>query len=301
MSIVHWMLLFFLAFSWATSFTAIEMGLTEISPLSVMFWRITPAAIFTIVIVYITGLRFPRDIRFWGFCCLTGIFAVALPFVLIAIGQQYIEAGLSSILNASTPIFTAILAHYFLQNERLHPTKIIGLILGVSGIAIIFGLDSLKSFDLRSLGQFFILGASLSYGIGLMIGKTIINTVKDKNNNKIHPLVICSTTLICAAVILFPFVYLIEGLPQPAQTSGVWFSLMFMSLIGTGTAFMIFYYLLSKVDATNVSIVTFLIPPIAIFVGWIVLDEVLTSNMYIGMGVIFLGLVLLNYKIKKLV
>lgn len=298
MKLTYWLLIFFVAFVWATSFTAIEMGLSEISPLSVVFWRITPAAILTVIVIYMMGLRFPRSPKFWAICCLAGTFNNALPFSLFAFGQQHIEAGLSSILNASTPIFTALLAHLFLQNERLHLTKVLGLILGAIGMVIIFGFDSLQNFDLRSLGQLLVLGATLSYAIGFIFGKKIINNIKD-NNNPINPLVICAATLTCGSFILFPFVYLVEGLPQPANSPGVWFSLMFMSLVGTGMAYLVYFYLLSKVDATNVALVTFIIPPIAILIGWIVLSEVLSPNVYIGMAVIFLGLVLLDGRITK--
>ncbi len=295
-----WFLLIFIAFVWGTSFTSIEIGLTQLSPASIMFWRLVPAAALTVIIVYFFGYKYPVNIRYWILCAITGAVSSSIPFVMLAYGQQNIEAGLAGILNSAVPISTAVLAHIFLRNDKLHPLKILGLVLGVTGIMIIFGLDSLRKFDLRSMGQLLVLGATFSYAMGFIFGKRIVTTAKYANEESVNSLVICSSCLICGALWMLPLVYFIDGGLQIPHGLNVWLPLMFMSIFGTGIAYMVYYYLLTQVEATKVSMVTFIIPPIAIMVGWISLGEVLSPNIYLGMAVIFLGLVCLDGHIKIL-
>ena len=299
MKISQWFLFLFVAFVWGTSFTAIEIGLTEVSPSSLMFWRLLPAAALTCIIVYFLRLEYPRNPRFWVLCAITGALNSSIPFVLIAFGQQHIEAGLASILNSAVPISTAVLAHIFLHNEKLHIHKILGLILGVIGIMIIFGTDSLQNFNLRSIGQLMVLAATLCYALGFIFGKELIRTAKYADDREVHPFVICSGTMILGAIWMIPIVYFIDGGLQTPRTAAVWLPVMFMSIFGTGIAYIIYYHLLSKVETVKVAMVTFIVPPIAILVGWISLGEVLTSNMYLGMGVIFLSLMFLDGHIQR--
>lgn len=303
MKLYQWSLLLFVAFVWATSFTAMEIGLTEVNPNSVIFWRMWPAALLTLTVVVCMGYKFPRDIKFWFLAAITGGVSHSLPFVLIVSGQQYIEAGLASIFNSALPISTAILAHFFVRHETLNGFKVIGLILGFLGIAIIFGKDSLQEFDLRSLGQVMVLIATVCYALGLIFGKTLLATAKSlsfSDGSTVHPFVICASCMVWGAIWMFPMVYLIDGELQVPQTTAVWGPLMFMSIFGTGFAYIAYYHLLSKVETTKVAMVTFIIPPIAILVGWAVLGEILAPNMYLGMFIIFLGLVFLDGRIKPL-
>ena len=291
---IQWLQLLFIAFVWATSFTSIEIGLTEVNPTSVMFWRLVPAALLTVFTVFYFKLSYPRDPVFWGLCFIVGLSLTTVPFVLFAEAQVYIEAGLASILNACVPIFTAVFAHFSLRDERMTPIRVIGLILGITGITIIFGLDSLENFSLYNLGQLMVIGATLSYGIAFIVAKKYINPRKVDGNKAAHPLVIASSVLVCGAIVMFPIVLLLDGELQAPRTLGVWLPVMFMSIFGTGVAFMVYFNLLSQVETIKVAIVTFLMPPIAIVVAWIALDEVLTPNVYLGMLLIFLGIMCIN-------
>ncbi|MBE8183117.1 MAG: DMT family transporter [Candidatus Portiera sp.] len=303
MKLHQWLLLLFVASLWATSFTAMEIGLTEVNPSSVIFWRMWPGALLTLAVVLGMGYRFPRHPKFWFLAAITGAVSHSLPFVLIASGQQYIEAGLAAIFNSALPISTTILAHFFVRNETLNRFKTIGLILGFIGIAIIFGKDSLQEFDLRSFGQVLVLLATICYAVGLIFGKALLATAKSTalpDGETVHPFVICAACMVCGALWMFPMVYLLDGELQVPQTLGVWGPLMFMSIFGTGVAFLVYYHLLSQVETTKVAMVTFIIPPIAILVGWVMLGEVLSPNMYLGMLIIFLGLMFLDGRIKPL-
>lgn len=303
MKLYQWLLLLFVAFVWATSFTAMEIGLTEVNPNSVIFWRMWPAAILTLIVVLFMGYRFPKSPKFWFLAAITGAVSHSFPFVLIVSGQQYIEAGLAAIFNSALPISAAILAHFFVRNESLDRFKVMGLILGFIGIAIIFGRESLEQFDLRSWGQLLVILATFCYALGLIFGKALLATAKSvelPEGDTVHPFVICSACMIWGALWMFPMVYLIDGELQVPQTMGVWGPLMFMSILGTGAAYLVYYHLLSKVETTKVAMVTFIIPPIAILVGWLMLGEVLAPNMYVGMLIIFLGLMFLDGRIKPL-
>ena len=290
----EWLLVVLLACIWALSFTAIEIGLIEVNPFALVFWRVFPAAIFITAVTLIMGHRFPLRLGFWLRFMLIGFFGNVLPFSLIAIGQQYIQAGLAAILNASTPIFTALLAHFMLTNEPLHLHKGAGLLCGFIGVAVIFGADALFDFNWSNLGQLLVVLASASYGLAFILGK--------KYGKGINVYVSSSAMLICSSIIMFLIVCFVQpGLPQYAQSWGVWGALLFMSLGGTALAYIIYYYLLARIDTTNVALVTFIIPPIAVLSGWLFLQESLNLNAYIGMLLILGSLVLLDKRAKKFV
>jgi len=292
MSLFYWLLIFLLSAIWATSFILIEIGLSEVDPLSLVFWRLTSAALVLTLITLLLGHRFPTSISFWRKFTIIAFFTNVVPFSLIAIGQQYIQAGLASILNGTTPIFTALLAHLFLKSEPLYLHRFLGLIASFIGIVVIFGIDALNNFDLRNIGQLCIIGAALSYGIGFILGR--------KYTNGINAYVSCSAMLLCSAAIMFVIVmFWHTGSPQQPQSWWVWIAILFMALVGTGVAYILYYYLLARVVATNVSIVTVLSPPITIFIGWLFLSEFLTINDYIGMLLILGGLLLIDDRMRK--
>ena len=288
---LQWCLFFSVAFLWAFSFTAIEIVLTEINPLALVFWRLFFAAIFVTVLTLIMGYRFPSSVKFWSRFALLGFFGHVLPFCLISLGQQYIEAGLSSILIATTPIFTALLAHFISGNEPMHLLKGLGLLCGFFGVVTIFGLDAATSFDWRNIGQFYVLLAALCYAIAFIFAK--------KYSEGINAFVSTAAMLICSSVTMFIVVFLGQESFQYARSWEVWTALLVMSGGGTGIAYIIYYYLLSHMHATNVSLVTFIVPPMAVFIGWLFLHEIFAGKIYIGMGLILLSLLLIDSRMKR--
>lgn len=288
----YWLLILLLSSIWATSFIMIEIGLSEVNPFSLVFWRLAPAALTFTAVTLLLGHRFPASISFWRSFAVIALFANVIPFSLISIGQQYIEAGLASILNGTTPIFTALLAHFFLKNEPLHLHKFLGLICGFIGVAIIFGIGALLNFDLRNAGQLCIVGAAFSYGVAFILGK--------KYADNVNSYVSCSAMLLCSATMIFVIAALWQGgLPQQPHSREVWAAILFMSLAGTGFAYVLYYYLLRRVATTNVSLVTFIAPPITILIGWLWLNEVLTLSDYAGMILILGGLLLIDNKMRR--
>ncbi len=292
MSLFYWFLIFLLSAIWATSFILIEIGLTELDPFSLVFWRLTSAALVFTSVTLLLGHRFPASISFWRTFIVIAFFANVVPFSLIAIGQQYIQAGLASILNGMTPIFTALLAHSFLKHEPLYLHRLLGLIASFIGVVVIFGIDALYDFDLGSIGQLCVIGAALSYGIGFILGK--------KYAGDFNAYVSCSAMLVCSAATMFVISTLWHtGLPQQPQSWGVWIAILFMAVVGTGIAYIIYYYLLARVVSTNVSLVTVLSPPMTIFIGGLFLGEVLAINDYIGMLLILGGLLLIDDRMRR--
>ncbi len=288
---LNWLLLFFLACLWAVSFPAFSVALTELSPISTVFWRLFPAGIAMMVLALIMGHRFPLRFKFWFPFIILGIFFNLAPFLLIATGQKYIEAGLASILNATTPIFTGALAHFVFASERLNLLKVFGLLLGLFGISILFGIDALTNFDPRNFGQLLILLAGCCYAFsGVFAKKFVMNYSVIKTT---------AAMLFCSGMLSFFVSLFIAGPPQLARTAEVWGALMFMSFGGTAAAYVLYYLLMRKMGATGVSLVTFIVPPIAIFVSWVLLRETLGLNAYAGMAVIFLSLVCMDARVQK--
>ena len=288
MQSLNWFLLFCLAAFWAVSFPAIGLSLTEIGPLSTVFWRLVPAGVVLMFLALLRGHRFPLTLRFWSPFIVLALFFNVIPFILISTGQTYIEAGLASILNATTPIFTAVLAHFVFTNERLNALKVVGLIVGISGVGVLFGLDAFAKFSLRNYGQLLvILGASCYAFAGVFAKQFTLDYPILKST---------AAMLLCSALITFCVTLWFEGWPQLAQSAEVWGALGFMSLVGTALAFVLYYFLIGRMGATGVSLVTFIAPPIAIFLSWLVLNEQLALNAYVGMLLIFIGLACMDQR-----
>lgn len=290
MQSLNWFLLFCLASLWAVSFPAISLSLTEINPLATVFWRLVPAGVILMIIALLRGHRFPLTVQFWSPFMVLALFFNVIPFILIANGQTHIEAGLASILNATTPIFTAVLAHFAFVNERLNTLKVVGLIIGLSGVGVLFGLDAFARFSWHNYGQLLVILAGCCYAFaGVFAKRFTLNYPILKST---------AAMLLCSAGLAFLVTLGAEGWPQLAQSAAVWGALGFMSLFGTALAFVLYYFLIGRMGATGVSLVTFIVPPIAIFLGWLVLHEQLALNAYVGMFLIFTGLICMDERVQ---
>ncbi len=284
----EWAMLVLLSVFWGGSFFFTEIALLGFQPFSIVFLRVVFAAIILLGIVYISGQRMPSSLRVWGAYMVMGALNNAIPFSLIVWGQTHIDSGVASILNATTPIFTVLLAHLLTSDERLTIRKSMGVIIGFFGVYIMMQPDLKDGFSWRGLGLIAVLGAAISYSFAGIFGKRFKQT---------SPLVNSAGMLTSSSFIMLPLV-LMTGAFSSSQLSVANITAIFgLATVSTVLAYLLYFRILSSAGATNVLLVTFLIPISALVLGVGVLGEVIHILEYAGMGCIFVGLIVIDGRV----
>jgi len=281
MAIIDWSLLVLLSILWGGSFFLVSVALDGFGPFTVVAGRVSIAAIALGCLVYARGLCLPSRRRDWESLLVMGFLNNALPFTLIAFGQQRIDSGLASIFNATTPFFTVLFAHFLTQDEKFSGPKLLGIGLGLAGVIGIIGPGALRTLRFENVGQCAVLAAAVSYGAAAIYGRRLRHL---PHIAAAAGMLIASSLLtLPAAVIEFPTHFTWD----PAPTAAVFG----MALFSTAVAYVLYFRLLATVGSTNLALVTFLIPASAIAFGAVFRDERLDPEAWAGMGFIFAGLV----------
>ena len=289
MSSQAWLLLFSLGALWGGTFYYTEIMLLAMTPLHIVFFRITIAAGFMLAFIHLRGKRLPTDAASIRQFALMGLFNNALPFSLITFGQQYITAGLASILNAFTAFVTVIAAGLILSDERITAPRLIGTALGVFGVAVAMGLDNLSTLSLTSLGQFMVLGATFCYAIASMFARLQMSK---------HDVEVSATGMLCAASVwIFIIAFSVEGMPQLALNSTSFFAILALAIPCTCVGYMLYFMLLKRAGAGNTMLVTIIIPVFALMLDAIILNEAMRVREVTGFAIISIGLLILSGKL----
>jgi drug/metabolite transporter (DMT)-like permease len=212
-----------------------------------------------------------------------GLLNNLIPFTLIFWGQTAISSSLAAILNATTPVWTVLLAHFFTRDERLNGPKLIGVFLGLLGVAVTIGIATFQELGRNVAAQVAVLGAAISYAVAGIYGRRFRST---------SPTAAAAGQLTTSAVMMLPVILIIDRpWQQPAPGLLVWGALLGLALLSTALAYIIYFHLLATIGATNLLLVTFLIPISAMLLGILILGERLLMRQLMGMGLIGLGLV----------
>jgi drug/metabolite transporter (DMT)-like permease len=284
-SLSAWMTISALAIIWGGSFLAYALILREVPVFSLVANRVFWASLTLWVVVVLVRVPFP-SIKQWGVLFIMGILNNAIPFSLIAWGQVHIESGLASILNGTTTIFTFVLASLVFNDERLTNKKSLGIITAFVGVCTIIGLEALGNFDLRSLAQLSLLGACMSYAIAAVWARSQIKNV--------HPIMAATAMLTGSSAVLIPIALFIDGMPNYNLTPLTFSSMVFLSIPATAIAYLLYYRALRLSGSANLSLVTLLVPPMAIFWGAIFLQEKLAVSSYLGFALIAFGMLIVD-------
>jgi drug/metabolite transporter (DMT)-like permease len=283
---LEWLMLVLLSILWGGSFFFSKLALAELAPFTVVLGRVAIATLALYLVVRATGQRMPRSPKIWGQFLVMGVLNNLIPFSLIFWGQTHIGSGLASILNATTPLWTVLLAHVLTKDERLTTSKIVGVLVGLAGAAVVIGLDALRGVGSNVLAQFAILGATLSYAFAGIWGKRF---------KGISPLVTAAGQVTCTTVLMVPIVLLVDRpwtLPGVSlQTLG---ALAGLGLLSTALAYVLYFSLLARAGATNALLVTLLIPVSVLLLAAAVLGETLDLRHLLGMALIGLGLLVMD-------
>jgi drug/metabolite transporter (DMT)-like permease len=279
---VEWTLLILLSTLWGGSFFFGKMALAEIPPLTLVFGRVSLAAVALHVVVVASGKRMPRAPGPWTAFLMMGALNNLIPFSLIFWSQTHIASGLASILNSTTPLFTVVLAHLLTRDERMTSNRLAGVLLGLAGVAVMIGPDALAGLGAHVLAQIAVLGAACSYACAGIFGRRF---------QGIPPLVTAAGQVTGTAIMMLPIMLAVDRpwiLPLPS--SRTWIALAGLALLCTALAYVIYFRILATAGATNLLLVTFLIPVSALLLGTLILGEQLDAKHFGGMGLIALGL-----------
>src|SRR5690606_32800043 len=213
-----------------------------------------------------------------------GLLNNAIPFSLIVWGQQHIASGVASILNASAPLFTVLLAHWLTDDEKLTSGRLAGVGTGFLGVAVMIGLDTVQALGTNVVAQLACLAAALSYGFAGIFGRRF-------HAMGVAPMATATGQVTASSILLIPLMLLVDKpwtlpIPGPAAIGAV----LGLALISTAFAYILFFRILATVGATNVILVTFLIPVSAILLGIAFLDETLLARHFVGLALIGIGL-----------
>jgi len=287
----EWALLIILSIFWGGSFFFTKIALRDFEPFTLVFLRISIAALILVSVVYLSGRRLPASPKTWLGYIILGLINNVIPFSLIVWGQTRIESGVASILNATAPIFTVLLAQFLTSDERLTIPKIMGVLVGFIGVYLMMMPELNNGFSWRGLGQLAVLGAAFSYSFAAIFGKRF----------KHFPAVVNSAgMLLCSSIIMLPLVIIIDAPWSLRPSFEAVSAVLGIAVISTVAAYLLYFHLLSAAGATNVLLVTFLIPVSALLLGVGVLGEVIKFFEYAGMGCIFLGLIIIDGRALKL-
>jgi drug/metabolite transporter (DMT)-like permease len=288
MAASDWALLAVLSVVWGGSFLFVGIAVRELPPLTIVAVRVVTAALALLLVLRLLNVELPRTRQAWAAFLGMSILNNVIPFTLIVWGQSHIASGLASILNATTPLFTVIVAHYLTTDERLTGQRFAGVIVGFVGVAVMIGAAAFASLDASILAQLAILGAALSYGFSGVFGRRF-------KTMGIPPLATAAGQVTVSSAILLPTALIVDHpWTLPVPSTGAILSLAALGLVSTAFAYLIFFRLLARAGATNVGLVTFLIPVSAILLGVLVLGETLAARHMAGMALIGAGLILID-------
>ena len=288
MDAYDWVMLITLATVWGGSFLFNAILVAELPVITIVAIRVTVAALALWGFVRFTGRKIPTTLQVWGALLILGVLNNAIPFSLIVQGQTQITSGLASILNATTPFFTILVAGFFLTDERFSVLRVLGVVVGFSGVILMVGPEALGSLGADFWAQLCALGAALSYGFASVFGRRF-------RELKVDPVMVATGQVTMSSLVLWPIALWIDG---PQDILGLSFnaaaSMFGLAVLCTSFAYIVYFLILERAGATNISLVTFLVPISAIILGVLVLGESIFIKEIIGMTLIGLGLAIID-------
>jgi drug/metabolite transporter (DMT)-like permease len=280
-----WLLLVFLSVLWGATFFFIAVANPEVPPFTLVLARVAIAALVLVPFVFLLGYRLPANLPDWQPFIVQAIINNVVPFTLMVYGQQRIASGLAAVLNATTPLFTLIVARLF-AGEVLNASKVLGVLLGVGGVAVLMGPEALIANASSVIGMLCILAGALSYAFSALWMRRL---------RHIPPLVSSAAQLTCASILLLPMAAFLDRfwlLPQPSGPAIL--AVLGLAVFSTALAYIVFFRINATAGPSNVMLVTLLIPVTATALGVLVLGETLTLHQIAGALIIASGLVVID-------
>ena len=290
MTVRNWVLLGLLSILWGGAFLFVDIALEGLPPLSIVFGRVSLACLTLAVLMRLMGQPFPKGAAQWRALGVMGLLNNAIPFSLFVFAQGHISGSVAAILNATTPLFTVVVAHFALRDEQMTAGKLVGLALGFAGVVVMVGGVQSSAVGWSMLAC---LAAALSYGFAGVWGRRF-------RALGVAPMTTAFGQLASSTMIIAPLWVMVdrpwaEAIPSLRVISAV----VAIAVFSSALAYLIFFKLLAEAGAVNVSLVTFVIPVSAAVLGWLVLGHGLEARHFAGFGLIALGLIAIDGRVMR--
>jgi drug/metabolite transporter (DMT)-like permease len=290
MSGKNWLQLLILSLLWGGSFFFVEVALEGLPVLTIVWCRVALGALFLALALAVTGTPLPRGAKVWRALLVMGLLNNAVPFTLFVLAQGQISGSIAAILNATTPLFTVIVAHFATSDERAGPAKLLGLALGFTGVVVMMAGRGANS---AWLGPILCLLAALSYGLAGVWGRRF-------RRMGVAPLATAFGQVMASSVLLAPVWMAVDRPWDMVVPSGqVVLAVLCIAALSTALAYLLYFRLLASAGATNLSLVTFLIPVSATALGAMFLGERLLPQHIAGFILICTGLVAIDGRLLR--
>ena len=288
-----WLTLIAMALIWGAAFLFIRIAVLEVAPLTYVWLRLALAAAAMWLFLWWRGQSagLPRPV--WGAMFVLALFNNAIPFVLFGWGQTHIASGLAAILNATTPIWGVVVAHLFTGDEKLTGRKFAGVALGFAGVTLMIGPTLLGSLGTNLLAQLACVAAALCYAFAGVWARRF-------RAMGISPISVTTGQLTAGALMMTPVALLIDrpwldAIPSLKAIGAI----VALAVVCSAFAYILYFRLIDRAGATNALLVTLLVPPVAIFLGSLVLHEVIEPRDFAGLALIALGLAAIDGRLYR--
>jgi drug/metabolite transporter (DMT)-like permease len=284
----EWGLLVLLSLLWGGAFFFIGVAVKEIPPLTLVALRVGLAAALLWAIAPLLGISLPRSGKALAALALLGLGNNAAPFALIAWSQTHLPSGLAAILNAATPLFSVLAAHVLTKEEKLSGLKLIGAVAGLAGVAWLIGPNLKSGAGVDMLAELAVLAAALCYALSAIFARRM-------SSLGLKPVDVAAGQLTAATLYLVPIALLVDrpwtlAMPSSAAIAAV----LLIAVFSTALAFIVYFSILAGAGATNVLLVTLLVPATSVVLGALFLHEMLTGRQFFGFALIALGLAFID-------
>jgi len=269
----------------------IKIAVQEIGPITLVAFRALFGLLFGVVVIIIQRVEWPRNFKSWFPLLLLGLSNVAVPFFLISWGEQHIDSAVASILDATVPLFTILIAHYLLRDDKITLPKVLGLLIGFAGVVVLMSRDLVSASTSSVLGQVAVILASVFYAVSAVY---VRKTTEDTPG-----IVRSAGPLVSATAVMWLATFLFERPVEMPQLGITWVALLWLGILGSGLAFVMAYYLIHEIGPTRSTMVTYLFPLGGVILGVTFLHEQLTWQLITGAILIVASLVVANWEPKE--
>ncbi|MFC7536396.1 DMT family transporter [Sphingomonas sp. GCM10030256] len=280
----EWAMLLGLALVWGCAFMFIKVAVASFPPVTYVWLRIAMAALTALVILKVSGKRLPLSFSLWASVGVLALLNNVIPFLLFGWGQKHIASGLAAILQATTPIFGVVAAHFLTADERITSARLGGVLVGFAGVSIMIGPQLAGDGGNQLVAQLACLLASLLYALAGIHARRF-------KRLGVGPLELTTAQFIAGTAILTPVALLVDrpwlGLPT---AFAAWGAVAVLAVVCSALAYVIFFRLIERAGATNSLLVTLLVPPVALVAGALAFGERFGASQIAGLFLIGAGL-----------
>jgi drug/metabolite transporter (DMT)-like permease len=284
---IDWIIFLALGFFWGSSYLFIKIGVDHgLEPFTLIMFRLAIGAVLLASVVAWFREPLPRDPRMYGHLFVMGVVNIAIPFSLITFAEKAVDSSLAAVINGAVPLFVIVIAAIFLRGEQITVNRLVGLVVGFVGVAVLVGLDLTNLGSADAVGELALVGATISYAIGAVYARAHIHGLRPMIPALFQVFFGLLVVSVLAVVTEHPF----AAVPAPEAL----FAIFWLGLLGSGLAYLCFFRILQRWGATRTSLVAYLLPVFGIALGALVLSEPIAPSTLLGTILVIGGIALVN-------